>query len=391
MSINLQHDLRSKTFSPRVLVVEDNEPDRALLDRMLKKHFGASIDVRTAETGAEALMLAERESFDVVFLDYRLPDMSGLDLLSRLSASGRTSAYIVLSGQGNEATAVEAMRRGAHDYLVKDQIQPELVERAVRQAVAAARQPVAMSVPRFRAEPAHADVEHLVRGLSHDMSANLLLLEHSFDRLKRSFAAGAAPAAIPSVSVADGVSHVEACLRQSKRFLADLVSLAKNGRVSMEPARVELSTVVDELLLELAAPLAERNVAVRVARELPAVWCHENRVKQVIGNLLQNALKHGCAEVAPRIEISTFQPGKSAGDSAVGLRIFDNGRGIATKYHQQAFEAGWRQPATRAPGTGMGLSIVKKIVEQYGGEISLEPNLPQGTAFRLSLPAAPAS
>src|SRR3990172_3933140 len=84
----------------------------------------------------------------------------------------------------------------------------------------------------------HEDMDHFVRALSHDMNANFMLLESSFGRLKKELSGASVP------EVAEIVSHVDACLDQSKRFLNDLIHLARTGTVEMEPGRTELAAVV---------------------------------------------------------------------------------------------------------------------------------------------------
>src|SRR5258706_1298433 len=113
-----------------VLVVEDNEDHRHLIDRRLRE---AGHDVRLAADGAEAL--TKLDGVDLVLLDYRLPGLSGIDTLERIRSNGGPSVVMV-TGMGSESIAVEAMRAGAIDYVVKDtdylMALPQVVERAWR-------------------------------------------------------------------------------------------------------------------------------------------------------------------------------------------------------------------------------------------------------------------
>ncbi len=225
------------------------------------------------------------------------------------------------------------------------------------------------------------ELDHLVRALSHDMSAHFMLLEHSVARL-----AGSLDALSPE-DLEQNVTHVEACLRESKRFVNDLVDLAKTGRVDMAPGRVSLSAVIDEVLFEQAALIHERDVLIKVDNPLPLVRCNEHRVKQVATNILRNAVLHGCEGDCPRIEISTVaerNPLSSGG--FVTLRFHDNGPGIDSSFHESVFLPGKRLAEADSDGSGMGLAIVKKIVEHYGGSIRIDPGCRAGTAFLVTLP-----
>lgn len=230
----------------------------------------------------------------------------------------------------------------------------------------------------------HQDLDHFIRALSHDMSANFMLLESSFGRLKQ-----ALPEPSP-VELSEIVSHVDACLDQSKRFLNDLIHLARTGSVEMEPARVELAAVVDEVLFEQDELLRRRGIRVDVRRPLPAVWYNRQRLKQIVTNLVRNAVKHGCDPESPRIEIRALRDNHSPeGDDVyptVRLCVYDNGPGIDPRFAEEAFLPGKRLAAAADEGSGMGLAIVKKIAEHYGGAARIDYSQPGGTAIEITLP-----
>lgn len=231
----------------------------------------------------------------------------------------------------------------------------------------------------------HEDFDHFVRALSHDMSANFMLLEGSFSRLKQLLPTSLRPEA------GEAVVHVEACLLESQRFLDDLVCLAKTGKAYMEPSRVEVGRVLDEVLFEQRELIQQRKVRVEVRRPLPAVWCNEHRLKQVLTNLLRNAVRHGCDPQEPLIVVSTAEhwsgrPG-SAQNRLLAFRVHDNGPGIDPKYHEDVFLPGRRLPGAVGDGSGMGLAIARKVVEYYGGSIRVDSFCHDGTAVIFSLPA----
>jgi signal transduction histidine kinase len=223
----------------------------------------------------------------------------------------------------------------------------------------------------------HDELQHFVRALSHDMNVNLLLLQASVQELKK----GLGPTPLPQVE--RDVALVDACLKQSRRFLNDMVELGKTGAVQVEPDRVDLQAVVDEVLFEQRAPLQEASVTVHVERPLAAVWCNADRVKQIVVNLLRNAVKHGCDRQAPRITIAAAADGADR----VALRIHDNGPGIPRRYHREIFLPGRRAPGCAADGSGMGLAIVKKIADLYQGDAYVDSACAQGTAMVVTLPA----
>ncbi len=233
------------------------------------------------------------------------------------------------------------------------------------------------------------ELNHFVQALSHDMRANFLLLDNSFSRLKQRLGDR------PREDLVQSVAHVEACLRQSQRFLEDLVELGRSGSVQVEPCAVDLGRVVDEVLFEQRELLQQRGVEVIVQRGLPTLWCNEGRLKQIVVNLLRNAVKHGCDRRSPRITIGSDAATGPAADSSggaarcVAFRIHDNGRGIDPRHHREIFLPGRRLADADAEGSGMGLAIVKKIVDYYGGSAYVDLGCTAGTAFVVALPPAP--
>ena len=121
----------------RLLIVDDDEIDRRLYGRLLARQALGSCEVHQASDGAAGLDALRTQKFDCVLLDFHLPDMTGLEFLTAAAAaSGELPCAIVLvTGQGNEATAVEAMKRGVQDYLVKDQVNATSLWRAMTSAV----------------------------------------------------------------------------------------------------------------------------------------------------------------------------------------------------------------------------------------------------------------
>jgi len=230
----------------------------------------------------------------------------------------------------------------------------------------------------------HQDMDHFIRALSHDMNANFMLLESSFGRLKDSL-----DSASPE-EVAQIVAHVDACLDQSKRFLSDLIHLAKTGSVEMEHGRVELAAVVDEVLFEQDELLRERGIRVDVRRPLPAVWYNRQRLKQIVTNLVRNALKHGCDPECPRIEIWAVKDDDPLdhGDvyPTIQLQVHDNGPGIDLRFAEEVFLPGRRLPGCDEEGSGMGLAIVKKIAEHFGGSAWVDYGQESGTTIAVVLP-----
>lgn len=229
---------------------------------------------------------------------------------------------------------------------------------------------------------AHEELDYLVRALSHDMGANFMLLENSFRQLKRSLIE--TRRGVIEDPVHRRIDHVDACLRESRGFLDDLVSLARTGQVEMEPRRVDASDVVDEALFELRDRIDARGAWTTVSRPLPEFWCNPSRLKQIAANLIRNALAHGCDRSDPQIRIEPTVVDVTGRLAA--FQIVDNGPGVAAEHRREIFLPGRRAPGADAAGSGMGLAIVKKICNYYGGDVWIDETASEGTAFVVALP-----
>jgi len=367
------------------LIVDDNEADVASFTRMLRQQFGEQVRVQNVDTGAAAIEMLRHEAIDVTLIDYRLPDMDGFQILKDIASSAVQTAPILLTGQGSETVAAQAIKQGARDYLVKRDVTGPALRSAIGQALETGRVQVQSAHSVQQLLRTHHEFDHVVKSLSHDMTANFHVLETCIRQLKNSRSLQTSP------DLLEGMSHVEACLSESKLFLNDLATLAKTGQIDMTPARVEMSHVVADVLFELQGLLALRKVKTDVAAGLPLVWCNETRVRQVLSNLVRNAVIHGCDAHRPQITISQVEPWHKADRDFVWLQVFDNGPGIPAKYREEVFRPGRRLAGARSSGTGMGLAIVKQIVDYYGGMIFVDPSQLDGTAFLFSLPIVPAA
>ena len=154
---------------------------------------------------------------------------------------------------------------------------------------------------------------------------------------------------------------------------------------------------MQEALYEQRELLEARGIQVTVDPDLPSVWCNPARAKQVLTNLIRNAAKHGCDADHPRIIVGrrvAVEPPTAAEPTQPNLEwlvVYDNGPGIPAAAHEEVFLPGKRLPGAHPDGSGMGLSIVRRIVDYYGGRVVVDPDVHAGTAIIFSLPAVQGS
>ena len=175
-------------------------------------------------------------------------------------------------------------------------------------------------------------------------------------------------------------SMLDSC-QHMKELIDDLLQLTRVSRASDTKKTISLSDVIDQILDEVKFIIRQRNVKIRVQRNLPYVIGVEPHLKIVFRNLVSNAIKF-CDKPNPAIEI-----GATEDVDHVRIRVSDNGMGISAEHSERVFVIFQRlHPADKYEGTGAGLAIVRKIVEAHGGKIWLNSEVGNGTTFYFTLP-----
>jgi signal transduction histidine kinase len=151
-----------------------------------------------------------------------------------------------------------------------------------------------------------------------------------------------------------------------RQLLDELLALSRVGRVVNPPVTVALHDLAHEAVTLLARPIAERGVRVAIAPDLPVVLGDRPRLLEVLQNLLDNAIKFLGEQPAPQVVIGVRQDGEET-----VCFVQDNGIGIAPQYHEKIFGL-FERLDTSSDGTGIGLALVKRIIEVHGGRIWVE-------------------
>jgi signal transduction histidine kinase len=386
----------------RVLLVDDDEDDYLLTRELFAEIPGARYALDWAPTYDAGLAAIGRHAHDVYLLDYRLDGRTGLDLLREAMRRGCRAPIILQTGAGDAEVDLEAMRAGAADYLVKGETDAPTLERSVRYAL-----------ERKRAEEelrrAREELEDRVRERTAALTeANARLAED--DRRKDEFLATLAhelrnPLAPirnalgvlrlqrlgdPVVEQLGGMMGRQVALMV--RLIDDLLDVSRitRGKIELRKELVDVARVAADAV-ETARPLIqERRHHLETA--LPAeplrLEADPARLAQVIANLLNNAAKY--TEPGGRIRLAAERQ-----DGEAVVRVRDTGIGVRPEMLPKIFDLFQQadRPEGRvSEGLGIGLTLVKRLVELHGGRVSAHSAGPgQGSEFvvRLPLPAAP--
>lgn len=370
------NDLAPQPGQLRVLHVEDNQLDAELVARALRKGgFSVSIVVVQAEAEFERQLPLHRP--DVVIADYNLPQWRGMDALDVLRREGLEIPLILVSGALGDITAVECIKRGATDYVLKDGLArlPEAVRRALQEKrLLRLRQQAEEDLARKVEELArsNADLEQFAYVASHDLQEPLRMVAAYTQLLAERYRGKLDENADKFIGYAS-----EGAVRMQS-LIQDLLALSRVGRNGS--GRVDCNAAMEEVLMTLG-PAIQESGAVVTHGKLPEVWANRSQMAQVFQNLIGNAIKFRGKE-PPVISVQAEKAGQHWLFS-----VSDNGIGIAPEYAENIFVVFQRLHArTEYPGNGIGLAICKKIVERNGGKIWVEAQTGHGSVFKFTMP-----
>ncbi|MCE9598135.1 MAG: PAS domain S-box protein [Spirochaetia bacterium] len=227
-------------------------------------------------------------------------------------------------------------------------------------------------------EAKNQELERFNYTASHDLKSPLVTIKGFLGMLERDIADN------DTDSIADDIRRIGSATDKMNNLLDDLLALSRAGRQANPPRLVPMRRIVDETLEILEGVLRAKNVQLNYSGEFPMVWVDAQRLKTVWQNLVENAVKYGRANETPRLEIG-------ARPHADGYAFFvkDNGVGIDTRYHHRIFEQ-FHKLDSGTEGSGIGLSLVQRIIEAHQGRVWVESEGPGlGSTFWFLVPRPP--
>jgi len=224
-------------------------------------------------------------------------------------------------------------------------------------------------------EAKNAELEQFTYTVSHDLKSPLITIEGFVGLIEKDIAAG------NTARLGQDIQYIRTAALTMQRLLHDLLELSRIGRVVSPPVPVSLSELAHEAVALVAAQITQRGVQVDIAPDLPVVVGDRPRLLEVLQNLLDNAIKFMDDQPAPRLVI-----GVRWDQTEPVYYVQDNGRGIEPRYHEKIFGL-FERLSTDAEGTGVGLALVKRIIEVHGGRIWVESEGEgMGCTFCFTLP-----
>jgi signal transduction histidine kinase len=407
----------------KILIADDIASNLYLLESLLK---GNGFEVTSAKNGAEALAAAKKAPPDLIITDILMPVMDGFELCRQWKADEQlnhipvifyTATYTdprdeqfahslgverfiikptkpellmqeirkVLEESHSRAGSIPAKTKEDEKEILQEynevlfrklerkviQLEAEI---AVRKAAEQQREAVIKEL-----EQKNTELAQFTYTVSHELRAPLITIQGFSGLIEEDVARGG-----DSTELKSHVHRITTAVDTLEALLSDILKLSRAGRIVNIPEPVGFGTIVNEAVDSLSRPLAERGVRVEIAPDFPVVIVDHTRIRGVLINLIENAIKFLGAQKDPVILIGV----DTSGITPVFF-VKDNGIGIDSKYLERIFNLFEKLDGT-AQGTGVGLAIVKRIIEAHGGRIWAESEgVGKGTTFRFTLPCVP--
>ncbi len=356
----------------RILLIDDEE---IVLDSCTEILRDDPYELATASDGAKGLELLQTFHPDLVVVDLKMPGLSGFEVLERIREIDATIVPIVITGYATVSSAVEAMKRGAYDFLPKP-FTPEEFQLIVRRG--AEKRSLQLETIALRRERELLR-EHFAAIVSHELKAPLAAIQQNLYALERELA---------PVATEDQRGR----LGRTKTRVGDLLQLIdtwRRGAVDLDAVKARFAEVsvrvpVDKAVESLSVHAARKEVtlAAAVPEPAPVVWGDQGTLTQVLVNILGNAVKY--SRDGSRVELAVTADGDD-----VRITVADSGPGIGAEDLPHIFEAFYTaQPGGVAGerGSGLGLAVSRRIIEAHGGGIAVQSTPGKGSTFVITLP-----
>ena len=363
-----------------IMIVDDTPADLSLLTRILNR---PGYEVRAFEDGEAALAAAEMQPPDLILLDIVMPVLDGYKVCERLKATEHTQhvPIIFLSALNHTDDILHAFQVGGVDYISKPfhpeevwaRVETHLKIQELRRQLQAANH--SLQARNIELQLRNDELDAFAQTVAHDLKNPLGVIVGYASMLVDHY---------PSMSEPDRTTSAGAIVKASQKLITmvdDLLLLARVHSSEVKLSPLNTASIVQQALDRIAIPLKEVRAQVILPADWPNAMGYAPWVEEIWVNYLSNGLKYG--GYPPCLELG----GETLPNGIVRYWISDNGQGLDDEQQSSLFLPFTRLQSGKVSGQGLGLSIVRRIVEKLGGIVGVESQPGGGSKFYFTLPA----
>jgi len=360
---------------PHILVIDDEE---VVLDSCLQILGGRDYRVSTAANGERGLRLVQEAHPDLVFVDLKMPGISGMEVLEQIHAADPTIVTIVITGYATVDSAVDAMKRGAYDFLPKPFTPDEfrlIAQRGVE------RRRLVLETIALRREREMLK-EHFGAIVSHELKSPLGAVQQNLYALTQELSGVLNPHQRERLSRME--TSIDSLLKLIRTWLRIYTTDIDRIAEAFQPTSIAEVVSAASEAIQPQAIRKDIEIVSSIEDDLPKVNGDQGTLVEALVNILGNAVKF--SRMSSQIHVAANREGGS-----ILIRVADSGVGIADEDLSLVFEGFHSgQPGEGAErGSGLGLAITRRILQAHHGAVSVESKLGTGTTFSIRLPAVP--
>ena len=405
----------------KILLVDDKENNLLSMESVL---WQDGYQIIKATSGKEALKILLKEmDFTLILMDVEMPELNGFETASMIYQRDRLRhipiIFITAHSYGDD-NMFKGYRAGAVDYLYKP-VQPELLRAKVGIFAELYRKTHQLMQQEDKLTKINKSLEieikdrilseekvnelnkqlleniHQLESINKELDRFAYMASHDLQEPLRKFRIFSERIGMKYSGELDneGKSYIDkmqsACERM-QNLINDILAFSKLNVEKEVMVFSDINSIIEEVLVDMEIEIQEKNAKVEVER-IPKLNVHPRLIKPLFQNLISNSLKYSRKEIAPVVKISAKldEPLKTPDPNQVGkfcrINVEDNGVGFEQEYAEQVFTMFKRlHVGSEYEGTGIGLAICKKIVEQHKGFISVKSAVNEGSTFIISLP-----
>jgi signal transduction histidine kinase len=382
-------NLKSKgvRMESKILVVDDEKEIRDFLFKALTRIAGFQVEL--AESGKEALKKIESEKLDMVLTDLKMPKMDGLQLVTEIAKSKPEILTVLMTGHGSIDSALEAMKRGASDYITKPLNLEEMIVR-LQKVLEEKQRFIRLKDFADQLERANQELKRIdemksefVSVASHELRTPLASIKNAVQLILNGKTGEINETQAKFLSMADRN------INRLTNILNNLLDLSRieSGKIAIKFEELDLRVSIEFIFTSFKTQADEKSMHLRMdlPQELPPVYGDREKLEQILTNLLGNAIKF----TPEGGEISVSAKPYPEDGNMLALSVIDTGVGIPKDQLDKIFDKFHQVEGSlhrSISGTGLGLAITKGLVEAHQGKIWVESEVGKGSTFTFTLP-----